>query len=248
MILNTWQWAAMAVGALLVGASKTGIAGIGILAVAIFANVLPAREATGVVLPLLIVGDLLAVLMYRRHTQWRHVWGLFPWAGAGVVGGWLALGRIDDRQTARLIGAILVLMLGFHIWRRLRRGHDEVALAQAPVWVAAGVGLVAGFTTLVANAAGPVMIVYLLAMRLPKMEFVGTGAVFFMLLNWYKVPFMAQLDLITASSLHLNLWLTPFVVAGAWLGRVVLKRLDQALFERLALLLTAVAAAKLLWR
>ncbi|MDD3179193.1 MAG: sulfite exporter TauE/SafE family protein [Opitutaceae bacterium] len=247
MSLDWWQWALLALGAFLAGLSKTGIAGLSILTVAIFANTLPARQASGLVLPLLIVGDVVAVAMYRQHTLWRHVVRMFPWAGAGVVFGWLAMGRINDAQTARLIGGILAVMLALHFWRKTTRGREEQAVAHAPPWFAAVIGLLAGFTTLVANAAGPVMILYLLAMRLPKLEFLGTGAVFFMLLNWFKVPFMVDLGLINGGSVMLNLWLTPAVLAGAVLGRRIVPHLNQQIFEAVALFFTAVAAVKLLF-
>jgi uncharacterized membrane protein YfcA len=196
---------------------------------------------------MLILGDVFGVLLYRRHTEWRHLWKLFPWTGAGVVVGWLALGRIDGQQTSRLVGAILLLLLAVHFWRKSRQASDEDTVAHAPLWVAAGTGLLAGFTTLVANAAGSVMTLYLLAMRLPKMGFLGTNAVFFLLLNWFKVPFMVNLDLINSESLWLNLKLAPAVIAGGLLGRVAAARMNQQLFEAIALALTALAAVKLLF-
>lgn len=248
MTFSAWQWAALAVGALLVGVSKSGIPGIGILSVAIFTNLLPAKASTGLVLPMLIVGDVVAVLAYRQHTVWKHLWKLFPWTAAGVIVGDYALGRIDDRQAAILIGVILFAMLGLHLWRNRKARADqlETAVVEHAIWFAPFTGIMAGFTTQVANAAGPVMIIYLLAMRLPKMEFLGTGAVFFMLLNWFKVPFMVHRGMITADSFGVNLWLAPVVVAGALLGRAVALRIPQKLFERIALVLTFVAAAKLL--
>jgi hypothetical protein len=246
MTFEPWQWVLLFAGAFMVGLTKTGIAGLGILVVAVFTLAIPARQATGVILPMLILGDVFGVLLYRRHTEWRHLWKLFPWTGAGVVVGWLALGRIDGQQTSRLVGAILLLLLAVHFWRKSRRAPDEEAVAHAPLWVAAGTGLLAGFTTLVANAAGSVMTLYLLAMRLPKMGFLGTNAVFFLLLNWFKVPFMVNLDLINPESLWLNLKLAPAVIAGGLLGRVAAARMNQQAFEAIALALTAVAAVKLL--
>jgi hypothetical protein len=115
------------------------------------------------------------------------------------------------------------------------------------VWFAPTMGVLAGFTTLVANAAGPLMALYLLAMRLPKMEFVGTGAVFFLLLNLFKVPFMVNLGLITTDSFGVNLALAPAVWLGAWAGRKLLRRLNQKFFENLALGLAAVAGLHLLF-
>src|SRR5664279_3866624 len=96
MHLEPWQWALAALGAFVAGMSKTGIAGLGILCVAIFANILPAKQATGLVLPLLVFGDVLAVATYRRHTVWRHLWRLFPWTALGVGLGTLALIHISE--------------------------------------------------------------------------------------------------------------------------------------------------------
>jgi hypothetical protein len=247
MTFEPWQWALLFAGAFVVGLAKTGIAGLSILFVGLLANVMPARQSTGVILPMLILGDVFGVILYRRHTEWRHLWKLFPWTAAGVVLGWLALGRIDDLQTKRLVGGILALMIAVHYWRKFRAAKGEAEVAHAPLWVAAGTGLLAGFTTLVANAAGSVMTIYLLAMRLPKLGFLGTNAVFFLLLNWFKVPFMVNLGLINRESLALNLKLAPAVIAGCLLGRYAASRMNQKVFESVALTLTAVAALKLLF-
>lgn len=241
--LQPWQWALAIFGALLVGISKTGIAGLGLLAVVLFAQIMPAKQATGIVLPLLIFGDVIAVASYRRHTQFRFLWKLFPWTAAGVFLGYFALQRINDHQAKVLIGSIILGLLGVHLARRRGVVNEE---GEHAAWFAPLIGVLAGFTTLVANAAGPLMVIYLLAMRLPKMEFVGTGAVFFLLLNLFKVPFMIKLNLITEPSFAMNLWLAPCVVLGAYAGRKVLVKIDQRVFENLALVLSAVAGAKLL--
>jgi len=261
MTLEPWQWALAFLGALLVGISKTGIAGLGMLFVVIFAQIMPAKQATGIVLPLLICGDLIAVASYRQHTQWRFLWKLFPWTAAGVLIGFFALGQIDDRQAKILIGIIILVLIAVHLLRRKGSGghpdrHDVASSgresghqpdeARHGWWFAPTVGVLAGFTTLVANAAGPLMVIYLLAMRLPKMEFVGTGAVFFMLLNLFKVPFMVNLGLINDGSILLNLWLAPAVFIGAFIGRKILVKMDQRLFENLALGLSVAAGLKLL--
>jgi uncharacterized membrane protein YfcA len=243
--LEPWQLALAFLGALLVGVSKTGVAGLGMLFVVIFANVIPAREASGLVLPLLIFGDAVAVVSYKAHARWPHVWRLLPWTAAGVVPGYVALGRIDDRQARVLIGAIILVMVAVQVWRRQRSRPGEVEAASA--WSAPAIGVFTGFTTLVANAAGPLMAVYLLAMRLPKMEYMGTAAVFFLLLNLFKVPFMADLGLITTDSLGFNLLLAPAVLLGALIGRSLLPLINQRLFENLALGLSAAAGVRLLF-
>ncbi len=244
MNLEPWQWGLAVIAALAIGLAKTGLNGLGIFAVVIFANLLPARQASGVVLPMLILADLVAVASYRRHAQWSYLWKLFPWTAAGVVAGYFVLGRIDDRQAKVLIGTIILAMLAMNLVRRWRATDEEPEHAG---WFAPLIGVLAGFATLVANAAGPLMVIYLLAMRLPKMEYMGTGAIYFLLMNSFKVPFMANLGLINGPSLWLNLWLAPAVLVGALLGKKILVRMNQKLFEYLALGLSAVAGVKLLY-
>ncbi|RFC41810.1 MAG: hypothetical protein DUW69_002533 [Verrucomicrobia bacterium] len=245
MNLEPWQWVLAVVAALVIGLAKTGISGMGLLAVVIFANLMPARQASGFVLPMLVFADVVAVVSYRRHAQWSYLWKLFPWTALGVVAGYFALGRIDDRQAKVLIGIIVLTLLAVHLVRRSRPVAEE--RAEFGWWYAPVIGILAGFTTLVANAAGPLMIIYLLSMRLPKMEFMGTGAYYFLLMNLFKVPFMMNLGLIDAHSFKGNLLLLPAVIVGALAGRVILKKLDQKLFENLALGLSAVAGVKLLF-
>jgi uncharacterized membrane protein YfcA len=240
---ETWQWVLAVIGAFLVGVSKTGIAGIGMLFVVLFAQIMPAKEATGVVLPLLCFGDIVAVTAYRQHANWPHLWRLFPWTAAGVVIGFFAMGRLDNAEAKLLTALIVVGLVGAHLYRRVRGGGHE---AEHGAWFAPTIGVLAGFTTLVANAAGPLMAVYLLAMRLPKMEYVGTAAVFFLLINLFKVPFMIALNLITPPSFAFNLVLAPAVLVGALVGKRILARINQRWFENLALGLAALAGLKLL--
>lgn len=244
MTLEPWQWALAVVGALAIGLAKTGISGLGMLAVVIFANLLPSRQASGFVLPMLVFADVVAVASYRQHAQWRYLWRLFPWTALGVLAGYLALGRIDDRQAQVMIGTIVLVLLTLHLVRRKRPPGESPEFG---AWAAPVFGVLAGFTTLVANAAGPLMIIYLLSMRLPKLEYMGTGAYFFLLINLFKVPFMVNLGLIDARSFLGNLLLLPAVIAGALAGRVILRRIDQKLFENLALGLSAAAGLKLLF-
>jgi len=246
MHLDLWQWALGALGAFLVGLSKTGIPGLGILNVAIFALVFPARESVGLVLVILICGDIVAVSTYRRDASWPHLIRLFPWAALGIVAGYFALGRVDDLQMRHLIGAILV---GLVIFQYIRTRRPPVSNEEAqPVrpWLAPITGVTAGFTTMVANAAGPVMVLYLLAMRLPKILFIGTAAWYFLLLNLFKTPFSASLGLINPASLGVSLLLGPFAMLGALVGRPIVEHLNQRLFELIALALTLVAAILML--
>jgi uncharacterized protein len=247
MIAEPLQWICAVLGAFMVGVSKAGITGLSILSVALFTHVFPSsKQASGLVLPLLIFGDFVAVLSYRRHTQWRYLWKLMPWTAAGVVLGYFALGHISDRTARIMIGVIIVSLCVLGYWRRYLTVQTQETTGSWHWTLAAALGIVAGFITLVANAAGPLMAIYLIAMRLPKMQFVGTAAVFFMALNLFKVPFMVKLGLITAPSFEFNLMLAPAVLIGAFIGRWLLVRINQQLFENLVLALSAIAGVLLI--
>ena len=246
MHLTPWQWSLLALGAFLSGLSKTGIAGAAVLTVALFANTLPARESTGALLPLLLCGDVFGVAFFRKHASWPHLWRLCPWVALGVAGGYVALDRIGNLQVQRLIGAILLVIVVLSLWRQ-RRSEQVNSMVPHTWWFAAITGLLAGFTTMVANAAGPVMILYFLAIGLPKLAFVGTGAWFFMLVNAFKVPFSVHLGLISSQSLLMDAVLLIPLIPGALLGPVILRRINQRNFELMVLILTAVATVRLIW-
>jgi Predicted permeases len=246
MDLSFWQWVLLALGAFCTGLSKTGIAGLGVLSVAFFANALPARESTGALLPLLLCADVFGIAFFRKHADWSHLWRLFPWVVAGVVAGYFALDRISSENVARGIGAILIAMVAVHLWRKRYSGNESSHLPHS-IWFVAITGVLAGFTTMTANAAGPVMTLYLLAVGLPKLAFVGTAAWFFMLVNAFKVPFSVHLGLITADSLRMDAMLLIAMIPGALLGPRILKRLNQERFEQVVVILTIIAAVRLLF-
>ncbi len=246
MNLEPWQWALLAAGAFFTGLAKTGIAGMGVLAVALFANALPARDSTGALLPLLICADFFGVAFFRKHADWSQLWKLFPWVLLGIVLGCFALGKFSDTAAQRTIGGILFLMVALQFWRR-RQSDDLAARLPHTIWFVALTGTVAGFATMTANAAGTLMTLYLLAIGLPKLTLVGTGAWFFLLINLLKVPFSLHLDLITVDSLRMDAWLILPMVPGALLGPMILKRINQSAFEIMVLAFTILAALKLLF-
>jgi uncharacterized membrane protein YfcA len=248
LALTPWQWALLAFGAFIIGVAKTGIAGVGVLSVALFANAVPARASTGALLPLLIAADVFGVAFYRKHADWSHLWRLFPWVIAGILAGYFALDHVTNAQVQRMIGCILLGLIALQLWRR-RNSDPTSAGARLPHtwWFAALTGVLAGFTTMVANAAGPIMVLYLLATGLPKLVFVGTGAWFFLLVNTFKVPFSVHLGLITRDSLLMDALLLLPMIPGALLGPLLLKRINQRTFELLALAFTAISALRLLF-
>lgn len=229
----------------MIGIAKTGIPGLGILVVPLMALVLPTRQSTGILLGILILADVFAITYHRHNARWLHVLILLPPALAGIVVGYFGLKVVSDRQLKPIIGAIVLLMLAINYWRT--RGKDRNAPIPSPWWLAIWLGFMAGITTMMANAAGPVMIIYLLAMRLPKTEFVGTAAWFFFVINWLKVPFSANLNLMTLESVKLDLMMLPFIAAGAITGIFFLKRIPQKAFTAVVQILAVAAAIKLLF-
>ena len=246
--IGSLSWAIAVLGAVMVGMAKNGVPGLSILFVAAFAAVFPsAKQASGIVLPLLIAGDWIAIGNFRRHLQWRHLGRLFPWTAAGVVAGYFALGALSDHRAKVLIGLIILTLALLSFWQRRRGSRTAPDDGRIHWGFGAFIGVIAGFTTLVANAGGPLMAIYLVAMRLPKLEFVGTAAVFFAVLNLFKVPFMANLGLLTRASLLFDATLVPAVIVGAVAGRYLLTRINQRVFEQLVLGLSTIAGLVLLF-
>ncbi len=245
MQFSPLEWLLLGLGALVAGSSKGGLPGINIMAVVLFAQVLPARVATGALLPLLIAADVVAVLLFRNSANWRELWRIFPSAALGVILGALLLGQINDAVVKPMMGVIILVLCALQLWRS-KNSQAGLGLVQHPI--AAGLaGIIAGFTTLIANAAGPIMALYLLAMRLPKNEFVGTTAWFFFVVNLFKLPFMLGLGLVNLQSLELNLYLIPIVWLGVFIGRLAMQKLEQQVFNNIALVLAFLGGLRLLF-
>ncbi|GHD03929.1 sulfite exporter TauE/SafE family protein [Zhihengliuella salsuginis] len=243
--LDVLGWVVLGFGALLAGFAKTALPGAGTLCVALFAAVLPARESTGALLVLLIVGDLFAVWMYRNDVDWRTLRRLVPGVLAGMVVGAVFLGASTDDVVRRVIGAILLALLGFALWQRRERARADAVPSPSRA-AGYGYGTLGGFTTMVANAGGPVMSLYLLSMRLPVKAFLGTAAYFFFVVNLAKLPFQIGLGLLDAHIFAIAVSLVPLVVAGAFAGRWLASRIPQKVFEVAVLVLTALGAVNLL--
>ncbi|MDN5604063.1 MAG: sulfite exporter TauE/SafE family protein [Kocuria sp.] len=243
----TWlAWTGLALAAALVGFSKTALPGINTLAVAIFAAVLPAKPSTGALLVLLLVGDAFALWTYRRHADWPTLVRMIPAVLIGLAIGGVFLAFAGDAVVQRVIGILLLMLMGLTLWQR----RKKVRITDDPVsasWAAAtGYGSLGGFTTMVANAGGPVMSMYFLAARFPVNAFLGTAAWFFATMNVLKLPVSIGLGLITSHTLLMDLILVPGVVAGALFGRWAAQKIQQKTFDLAVIVVTVLGAVYLL--
>lgn len=230
--------------AFLIGFSKTGVPGTAMPAVALMAAAFrdETRLSVGAMVPLLILGDLLGICFYRRHVHWRRLWELVPFIAVGMVPGYFVLRYVESEALRRTIGVLIASLLCLHVASR-RYGWQH---ALERWWFTGGMGLLAGFGTVVGNAAGPAMSIYLVGRKLDKHEFLGTSAWLFFFVNSSKVPLQAMWGIITLSTLRLDACVFPVLIAGSFCGVMVHKRIPQRVFNTLVLALAALAATHLI--
>jgi len=235
------QYLYIGLAALLVGFTKTSVGGVGILAVLLMALAVPGKGSPGVLLPMLVVADIFAVIFYRRQCQWGILFKLVPLTVIGVIIGYFLLDIIPTRVFERIIGVIILvmLMLEFIVSKTGKTKFDGWLITVI-------VGIFAGVATMIANAAGPIFGIYLLQMGLAKKEFVGTRSWFFLMLNIFKLPFSANLGLITEETLRLDLMFVPAIVIGAIIGYWVLGLINVTIFKWLIRTASLVACIRLI--
>ncbi len=250
--LDLLQWIVLGISAMIIGIAKAGVPGIGILVPILLVLALPnhAAASVGLGLPMLIFGDMFALSYHRRHADWRSVGRALPW---GIVGVLLGFGMLLVFRKADIdlnlflkksIGIICIGVICMTVWLgRQKQKNEEIKIQW---WLAPFLGLLGGVMTMLANAAGPIFTCYLLALALPKKNFMGTSAWLFFILNNIKVPFHIYLGTITVSSFMFNLKLIPAIGVGALLGILLFKIIPERRFKLLVYVLTVAACIKLL--
>lgn len=237
------QYLAGIISAVVTGFAKSGISGMGTLAIPVMAMGFGAKASSGILLPMLITGDIFALFFYRRFAQRKILSAILPYALVGIVLGYFGLRAISDHMLKIVMGILVIVLIGI---TPLVRKIDTSA-GHWKYWLAPLFGVLAGITSMMANAAGALVTLYLLWMNVDKNEFLGTNAWFFFIVNCCKVPFSMHLGLINAQSGLLNLFLVPAVLAGAFAGVWLVKRINQRVFEISVQVLTLVAGIRLLF-
>ena len=241
--LSTWEWCAIIFCGLSTGMSKTGINGLGMLTVPILALIFGAKPSTGILLPMLCCADLFAVTYYRRSAEWKYIIRLLPWALAGFALALLTDHWVPDKSFKLLIGVCIFVGLGVMLWNEYGRKDKAVPSAW---WFAALFGVAGGFSTMIGNAAGPVMSVFLLSVRLPKKSFVGTAAWFFMIINFLKLPLQYFVwQNISGKTLLFDLTMLPVIAIGAWMGVLLVKKISEKGYRMVVYVLTLLSTTLL---
>lgn len=233
------NWVLIFAGAFIIGLAKAGLKGIDMMNVTIMAIVFGGKASTGVVLPLLCVADIMAVWYYNRHAQWPHFWKLLPWMIIGILVGVYTGKDIDEALFRKIMAVIIVLTVIIMIWLEVRKNP----LVPHNLFFASGLGLAAGFTTMLGNLAGAFANIYFLAMRMNKNDFIGTAAWVFLVINLFKLPFQVLYwKNINGASLQFDLLLLPALVLGFWAGIKLVAKIKDDSYRRVILVLTLAGA------
>lgn len=236
-------WAMAFTSIFLLGVSKAGLKGLSIFNVTLLALAFGAKESTGILMPLLLVGDIIAVIYYNRHTEWVYIRRFLPWMITGILIG-VVIGK-DLPELQFKIGMVIVIFLSLAIliyW-------DQRKSKQVPThWTfAGGVGILAGICTMIGNLAGAFSNIFFLAMRLPKNVFVGTAAWLFLITNAFKLPFHIFVwKTITWQTLLIDLKLLPAIFIGMFLGIKAVRIIKEKNYRRFILIVTAIGAVAIL--
>jgi uncharacterized membrane protein YfcA len=240
VISLSWPlWILLALCCFLIGTAKAGLTGSAMAVVPIMAHIFGGKPSTGIVLPLLIVADIFTVVYYHRHANWKHLGRVMPWALAGIAAGLFAGQNISDQLFKRLIGIVILAGIGFMIWKDVRKSN---VLPDSGKFAAA-LGVLGGFATMIGNAAGPIFAVYLLLMRLPKLNYIGTTAWFFFIVNLVKIPLHVGVwKTISFKTMVLDLLLAPAVIIGVFAGIKIVKVIPEKYYRILIVSATSLSA------
>lgn len=238
--LSTFHWALFIFCGILIGMSKMGVPGVSMIVIPILAMIFGGKPSTGVLLPILIMADVFGVVHYHRHANWKYLLKALPWAFAGIFIALFVGNRIDDNQFKITMAIVIFAGIALMLWRDRNKNSTSIPTHWS---FAASLGLAGGFATMIGNAAGSVMAIYLLALRLPKNEYIGTAAWFFFIVNLFKVPLhIFSWHTIFWSSFALDLVALPGITIGAFLGFYIVKHIPNSSYRFFVILITVLSA------
>jgi uncharacterized membrane protein YfcA len=241
---TTW-WLTM-LCALVAGLSKSGLKGFAMINIPILAYLYGGMASVGILLPFLIFGDTFAVIYYRRNAQWKYIKRLFPWAISGIVVAVFVGKYVNDEQFRNTIAIAILVCLAILVYRDISNGENNISNKR---WFSASLGLSGGFATMIGNAAGPIFNLYLMSMSLPKNAFIGTGAIFYLILNVIKVPIhVFYWQSINLKTFQLNLVCLPVLLLGAFIGKWVVKFIPEKAYRYFVMGVITISAVLLFFK
>jgi uncharacterized membrane protein YfcA len=231
--------------ALVLGISKAGLKGLGVLIVTLMALSYPAKASTGILLPLLIFADIMAVLYYKKHAKWDLILRFLPWMILGILLGVIVGKDLPAKHFKQGMAIIIILsVIIMYAWERMKIKKMPTSL-----WFAGSMGTAAGFTTMIGNLAGAFSNIYFLALRIPKNEFIGTAAWLFFIVNLFKLPFhIWAWGTINTESFLISLKLIPWLIIGFITGIWIVKKIKNAQYRQFILIMTAIGAIVILFK
>jgi len=244
--LSTLDFVLAFLAAFILGLGKAGVKGLGVVIVTIMAIVFGGKASTGVLIPLMILADIFAVIYYHRHTQWKYLGKLLPMMAVGVLLGVWWGNDISEVVFKQVMAVFILVTVVIMFW--MDRRKSPVGIPRH--WVfSSGMGLLSGITSMIGNLAGSFANIYFLAMRLPKNEFIGTAAWLFFIINVFKLPFHIFVwKTVTKESLMINAILVPGIIVGFFTGIAIVKVINNALYRKFILIVTAIGAILILFR
>lgn len=237
-------FAAMVPAVILMGLSKGGFQGLGLLALPLMALVVSPVQAAAIMLPLLISQDVVTVWSYRREFDRRVLLTMMPGAILGIAAGYLLAARVSDAMVGLVVG---VISIAFALRRLLAGKASEPRVTQANYPAGTFWGAVCGFTSMIAHAGGPPFQIYAMPQRLPPAAFVGSGAIFFAMINLIKVwPYLA-LGQFSSANLTASAMLFPVAILATIAGVWLVRRVPAERFYTLIYWLLVAVGLKLVW-
>jgi uncharacterized protein len=227
--------------AMVSGMAKAGLSGFGLAVVPVMALIFGAKESTGVILPMLITADIMAVIYYRRNAVWKHIIRVLPWVAAGIIIALIIGKLINNNQFRVVLITVVWIMLILMLMNDLRK-NKSIDIPENKFF-GSFIGVTGGFSTMIGNAAGPVFTLYFLAMRLPKKEFIGTSAWLYLIMNTGKLPLQVLVwKNISLNSLMLDVIAIPVIALGIFLGIYIVKLLPENVYRYFVIITTLVSS------
>ena len=226
------------------GLSKSNFAvSLGAIAVPLLALAMPARDAAGMMLPILCVMDLVAILVYRREVDWRVYWIMIPGALIGTLVGWVLSAHVSESAVGLAVGVISLIFV-LDAWLPLRKKLE--GLPPSPFWGRFW-GAIAGFTSFISHTGGPPYQIYTVPLRLSPVIFAGTTAVFFASVNYAKLIPFYFLGQLSVANLELSAALIPVGLFGMLAGVYLVRRVNAKFFYQFAYVLIFLLALDLIY-